>query len=335
MYQNCILIFNGAIGEFLMFLSLADVVNERNKKVKFFVLCNTNERLLKELALPYTNVYVYRKNSLKSFLDVFLKNLNKKSFIVTFMNFGSEVKSLLIYKKILSILTTSDIYTFKDVHDVKNNFYYDHNKTFFENITKLGKLLDVEISPNPPKFKFTKDESLMQNLGLKKEIYIVVHMFATNKGRSLPEKRWLEILREITTKYPDTKVVLTGGPADAEEISKYLINGNILDTTTSPSITSTINMIDNCKIFIGVDTGVTHLASLLKKDVVVIGNFSNPTWLPTYNPKSIILGHKENCTCDGKKGGECKIEENGIKYYRCMFEIENIEIMNEIEKLWL
>ena len=48
-------------------------------------------------------------------------------------------------------------------------------------------------------------------------------------------------------------------------------------------------LIENSLLYIGVDTGITHLAALLRARSLVIAHDGTPHWLPYYNENAVIL----------------------------------------------
>lgn len=167
--------------------------------------------------------------------------------------------------------------------------------------------------------------------------YIVVHPFAANPIRSLPKVRWQDLFDFITNTYPGYQLIISGGPSDREAALAF-IRPNYKNVFFTEDIITTflpkIGLIDHAALYLGVDTGPTHLAAHLGVPTIVVGNNSNPCWLPTYNPEVTVLMHLEHCTCTSDKGGNCRETIDGNVYYRCMIEITQEEIkQNIISKL--
>jgi ADP-heptose:LPS heptosyltransferase len=163
--------------------------------------------------------------------------------------------------------------------------------------------------------------------------YIVVHPFAANPIRSLPPERWQELFDFITTTYPRYQLVISGGPSDRVEALAFF-RPSYKNVFFTEDIISTflpkIGLIDNAALYVGVDTGPTHLAAHLGVPTIVIGNNSNPCWLPTYNREVVVLMHTEHCSCTSDKCGNCREIVDGKVYYRCMIEITQEEIKDNI-----
>jgi hypothetical protein len=178
-------------------------------------------------------------------------------------------------------------------------------------------------------------EVLNPPIELAETPYIIVHPFAASVSRSLPLERCQELIDFLVREYPDYAVVISGGPGDFElaqslirqSYSKVYFNGAIVD-----SFKENISLIGGAVLFVGVDTGPTHIAGHVRVPTVVIGNNSNPCWLPTYSPNAVILTNDTQCTCKGDKTGDCFEYYNGVQYYRCMLQISQSDIEKEVRK---
>src|SRR5690606_30695999 len=102
--------------------------------------------------------------------------------------------------------------------------------------------------------------------------------------RALPAERNRQLIEHIINNYPRNPLIISGGPGNRDAYSR-LVEGLaqpppfICDLA---DFRGQLQMISACKLFIGVDTGTTHIASVLGSPVIVLGNRSNPCWLPTY-----------------------------------------------------
>jgi ADP-heptose:LPS heptosyltransferase len=156
-------------------------------------------------------------------------------------------------------------------------------------------------------------------------------MFGTRPRLSFPPKRWRTLLTDISAAYPEYGLVLTGGAKDKmliEEISEGLPHTRVL---IGLPILEVAGIINGAAVYMGVDTGVTHVAAVLHKPSIVIGNNSNPIWWPSYNPHGTILVNSERCTCTGDKNDDCRVYEDGVGYHRCTYDISIEEVMRTLK----
>lgn len=164
--------------------------------------------------------------------------------------------------------------------------------------------------------------------------YILIHPFPSNQHRTLPDARWRTLLLHLRKKYPEHLLIITGSEDDKSKyalIARGVDNVSFVDAYVS-SIQETMGVVARSDLFIGVDTGITHLASIFEKKTIVIGNNSNPLWLPTYNKNAIILRSSTGCTCVGNKEGSCSVVEDGVKYLACVYNISDSEIYAAIDQ---
>lgn len=163
--------------------------------------------------------------------------------------------------------------------------------------------------------------------------YIVVHPFAANEGRTYPNQLTIRLLKYLRKHYPSYDVVITGSPENAPR-AKMLIQA-VDEGITCVSFYNpqydfhkTMHIVACASLYIGVDTGITHLAAHLRVPTVVLGNNASPQWLPRYSSTTTILTSKATCLCNGNKTGMCFIDIDGCRYYRCMVDIPWQEIVS-------
>jgi ADP-heptose:LPS heptosyltransferase len=330
-YNHATFIFDGAIGEFLIVVSFFAGVHQKIPQFKATIITSRNKDLLMGLLTSYPFIEI---------TDIRLqKNVFKhRSIIFSLMTFAlQESWKLRLYKKILAMLCRGKAIIFiykKEKENInKGNLYYNFEENVFKNLVKMGIYFGIEnLSYSPEKFKIEKDLTLVEKFNLSLP-YIVLHTFASNPGRSLPKERWQKIISHIQEKYPAFKIVLTGGKNDKTSAEAYSVNSQIISVCGDGNLLQQANIINKASLFIGVDTGLTHLSSLLQKPTILIGNNSNPTWLPNYNRDVVILTNNINCTCNGLKGGNCKVTIDNISYYKCMYEITEKQIFEAVEKI--
>ena len=160
--------------------------------------------------------------------------------------------------------------------------------------------------------------------------YIVLHPLSLNARRSLPVRRWPVLIRALREQYPALTVVVTGGKQDKEIVERIIQDIPGVEACLGRPILEVAHIIQHSALYIGVDTGITHLASVLGHQTVLIGNRSNPTWWPVYNPNAVVLCNDTRCLCLGDKGKQCSVEEEGQLYYRCIYDISDEQILHAI-----
>jgi ADP-heptose:LPS heptosyltransferase len=90
-------------------------------------------------------------------------------------------------------------------------------------------------------------------------------------------------------------------------------------------------LIEHGQLYVGVDTGPTHIAGVLGATSVVLAHQNEPTWLPSYNPNATLIWNKEKCVCR-VQGEVCVVSEDGELYRRCVYYIPDEEIQGAIRR---
>jgi ADP-heptose:LPS heptosyltransferase len=134
--------------------------------------------------------------------------------------------------------------------------------------------------------------------------------------------------------HPGHSFALLGGSADtdvATHIKGESQNSHTKSFCDAP-FAQTAALIRDADLYLGVDSGLTHVAGVLGVRSVVIGNLSNPTWLPRYNPYAVILTESKNCVCSGDRNKDCFYEVNGERFFRCMLDVTDEQIESAISQ---
>ena len=321
----------GPIGDSLMMTAVIHELVECNPKISIRIGARRNERMIREMLSEYSQVEVTRLRSIGDSIT-FLRNTHNAYLLIppTFGVHGIHVKGLALTARHLFRVRTLGFSDkgFIQPYTIKHIFNID--SPYIDNIALLlrtaGFALPERIIPNP-----NLPELPVMSLGAQMP-FIFVQLFAGNPSRTFSESRWRDVLTKIRHRYPIHELVVSlskENKTSAEVIVRDLPNTHLYIDLSIPEL---VYALKHAKVFIGPDTGVTHIASVLGKNSVVIGNQSNPTWLPTYNPKAHILYASAQCTCDGKKGGECVVEDSGKKYLACMYNIKDTDILAALDR---
>jgi len=338
-YDNVLLFTNGAIGDFLMAALCADSIGKKLVGSTISILTPRNAALLRDLFSAYPHVRVYEINR-RHFLRLILLVIRKawqKNIVVNQVVFKKIPIHLQLFARLLTMRPGSTYARFTQKDAGNGALIFDSRLSAYENLARLVNTQNLNVSLSVPPYRFVRDPRVFERYGLGRSSYVVVHPCAWSASRSLPVTRWADLLRYVTVNFPDLKIVITGSAYDRSFIQK------IFDTTSSTvkfvnlagklSMMELANIVDGARGYVGVDTGITHLAGVLRKPSVIIGNRSNPYWLPHYNENAVILTESKNCTCDGKKGGNCFYRTGEEKYYKCMLDIPEESIYEKIKHM--
>ena len=166
---------------------------------------------------------------------------------------------------------------------------------------------------------------------------IIVNLGGSLAFKKYPAKELNKFLSLIKN-----NIILIGGQ-DSIEDSKYITN-QCINLVNKTSLIESIDLINNCDLYIGNDTGMTHIAAACKKPCIVFYKESKDSyqyfperlssWLQfqPYKTKSICLRpEKRLIPCSRKKytyAGCVAMNQN-----HCIRQISTDEIINAYNKL--
>ncbi len=328
----------GHIGDAVMILSLFAEIIECNPDIHIDYLVRRNAEAIAGLARPYPAVTI-RSIPFSSLgaLRVLLPLFKYRAVVIAPPPWSARPRIL----KILSFLFKlrgDYVIAFEDDrfsdgkwHPYNVTIKHDLNKRYIDNLrraTLLSGLLTKEIGSSP---HLEITTSLPDGFPFVISSYIAVHLFPhMSMAKSLPLRRWKTILSKLATAHPEYRLVITGIEADraqAEELQKAVPKIYLAIGLSLPELAG---VIAHAKLYLGVDTGPTHIAGVLHAPSVVIAQQKEPMWLPTYNPNATLIWEKKNCTCGTST--PCGAEEDGVRYRRCVYDLSDEAILNAIEK---
>jgi ADP-heptose:LPS heptosyltransferase len=328
----------GPIGDTLMMLALFDDILSIDSNAKFTIISRRNIGLIRDLAQKYDAVEVKEIPSGLKSVPFYLSLLSRRQILLALGVAGAYSVRIKLFFLALSLLPGNKTLGFNDRGadtrgwlPLDRVLQFDGNHLIIDNFRRLlediyPEELHAKISGRPPHVALAT--SLPQLFTLQRGSYIASNYFSNISLRSLPLHRLIELTACIVRKFPSYKVVLLGGPADAAAIEK--ISREVPSTIPMPGLllTEAAGVIDRAALYVGVDTGITHLACIMQQKSVVIRHNRFPTWSPTYNPSARELVNSRRCEC--KQGGRCEIEKDGVRYSKCMYDISDDFIVDSI-----
>jgi len=181
----------------------------------------------------------------------------------------------------------------------------DKNLSLLEPLGISEYIYDFKIPISAKDLKFAKDFFALRKLVPKKDKIIML-----NPGAGWSTKRWAPEkfirLADKLTKYSNanTKVIMSWGPQEKDLIENIKNSGNnriaIMPQSTIKQLAAIIR---SCDLFVGSDTGPTHLAAALEVPVVGLYGPSDPKRNGPYGTKNIIIQKDIPCASCWKR--EC------------------------------
>lgn len=176
-------------------------------------------------------------------------------------------------------------------------------------------------------FILTKDEIDVKELNLVKNTYAVIVVGAKLFTKQIPSEKIIDLCNNIN--FP---IVLLGGKEDIEkaEIITKSVNTKIINVCGKYNINQSASIIKQSNFVITADTGLMHIASAFKKNIISIwGNTVPEFGMYPYMPgeKSKIFEVK-NLKC--RPCSKIGFSNCPKKHFKCMNDINNIEIIEYI-----
>ena len=155
---------------------------------------------------------------------------------------------------------------YKYIYKKKNKIEKNHK---VEEITKsiTGKTINPSIKINP-KLNF-KNDNLKEIIKLRKSHKLIMIAPTANWiGKIWPSERFLKLVNDLNKQpYFRKSLFLFVGPANEKYLVRNLFEKKktyILDLFGKSSLIEIFNIMKHCKLFIGNDSGLMHLAALAK-----------------------------------------------------------------------
>jgi ADP-heptose:LPS heptosyltransferase len=184
----------------------------------------------------------------------------------------------------------------------------------------------ARITGQPPHIVLRK--SMPAHFPFKRGEYFVVHPFGTSMWRTFPMRRWKSLLTAVAHAHPNLPIIITGAPKDraqAEDLAVAVPNAHAY---IGLPILDVAGIIDAAAFYVGVDTGITHLAGVLEQKSIIISHCGDARWHPLYNPNARVMVNSRRCTCYTSE--PCRAEEDGHMCYRCLYDITDGAVLSAV-----
>ncbi len=265
-----------------------------------------------------------------------INTLRKKKFDVALdlqglfrsgiLTFFSKASNRIGFSKINSRELSHIFYNHKVTPPQKAVHVVDKNLSLLEPLGISEFTYDFKIPISTQDLRFANEFFTLRKLVPKRDKIIML-----NPGAGWPTKRWFSEkfirLADKLMKYSNAnaKVIMSWGPQEKDLIENIKSNENNRITIMPQStITQLGAIIKSCDLFVGSDTGPTHLAAALEVPVVGLYGPSDPKRNGPYGTKNIIIQKDIPCASCWKR--ECdKID--------CMKNISVDEVFEACVKL--
>lgn len=346
--RRVVYINSGALGEFLMTVFFMESVmksRECDPSTEFYILTSRSADALRPLIADHPRIRVidiaWKERG--ALANLFLRCLRLPALVITQQTFGRTAMSVKVLGKILSLRPDSILAGFDDTSRFNRYIYtrlvhFDSKQLFYTAMLELARTTGFSVQDSVPQLSLSMIVQILERHSLQAVPYVIIAPYAAAVHRSMPPSMIQVIIQSVRASNPDMVVILTGDKKQQNSLNEAIRNyvsthgsgQEYVRNLGELSLVELTTLIQHSRLYIGVDTGTTHLAAVMHKSSLILENNSNPCWWPTYNENAVILTNDEHCTCDGKKGGNCRVEVDGQLYYRCLAEVSANQISNAI-----
>jgi ADP-heptose:LPS heptosyltransferase len=161
---------------------------------------------------------------------------------------------------------------------------------------------------------------------------IVIHPGSGSKKKIWPLDRFLELIRYFQ-RHSSSRIIVVLGPAEGPEVQKALGEMESESRSTAPLLVKGLTLIELASVmegshlFIGNDSGITHMAAALGiPTIAIFGPSDHKTWSPR-GERVFVVRKEMNCSpCSQEKFVQCKNLE-------CLREVRAADVLEGIRTL--
>lgn len=155
---------------------------------------------------------------------------------------------------------------------------------------------------------------------------LAVHLGAGTTAKRWPVGHW----RVLVARFLDDgwRVIVVGGPEDVEMSSALEEHPNLRDWTGQLTVSQTTALLERAELFIGADSGPSHLAASTGTPSVVLFSGTNRVaqWRP-WSRRSLVLRHRVPC-------GPCHRKVCPLADHPCMAGLRPDRVYRAANRWW-
>lgn len=296
-YTKAILFQNAGVGDFLMALFLAEQLKEQSITDDVRIVVHKGAGFLRGFMgeYPYVSlleVSLRRPKSLLSLLSLF----DARNLVVlppTIGKFQLKTKFLawLLAKPTGTLVGFQDSGALCEALYTKN-IPYNIRQRFDTSILDIVRALGISGVHTPARLHIHAEDSIVDQLGLTGKKYVYLHPRGGSERRRLSTDEAKSVVDFILSTSPERFVLVSGAENERqaiEDITRTASDPVRVVQAVGASPEGLAALIQGAELFVGMDTGITHLACLLHKRSLVIAKNATANWLPYYNKNATII----------------------------------------------
>ncbi len=286
---------NGSIGDFLMVLFLMENIHHNDPSLNLHILTPRNLSLFQELGATYPYVKIHRadRKNVGTIMRLFLK---EKNCCITPPTPGRLPLSTKLMSRMLS--WRGALIGFNDTSRVNGFLYtqrltHDYSRLYYEVLLDILAVFGFTRKIPVPRLHFNDAPEALKKWHVEPQKYIMLHPFGSASSRSILGEELRQLVECVQAISPDSTIIISGDTKNRTEIPPS-VSSSVRVIAGESSFTELATLLEHCRLYIGVDTGVTHLAGVLHVQSLVIAHTGTSNWLPYYNDRATILYHVAN-----------------------------------------
>jgi ADP-heptose:LPS heptosyltransferase len=328
------------IGDCLFLTPIYREIKKQHPKIKITVLVNDYHVHSLLRSNPYIDNLVFVKNYFQAILFV-IKNWRTKydiimdyatlfwwSFVFRFLRAGFRVARQNRHR-VGHFLLNDFTWLHDRVIPYRGQYIVDYYAQIMEEMGVAIPHREMEISLEPQEIP-----QALLSFDLAEEAFIILHPGARNRENLW--HRWPELIYLLKRDFPHYTLVLTGTAKDAHWLGKMMSSPVfslprvrcLLGKTTLRQLAA---LICRCEVFIGGDTGASHMAIALGKPTVMLfGRADCHLYAPSQDNVKIIHGTTDcyPCYTYEKIYYHCPYEKSA-----CMESIQPVAVIQALDLL--
>lgn len=331
-----------AMGDLIVISPLLQTLQQHYPTAKIDLLTTPRVKSVVEHQNLYNKIY-YLKFNLK-FIKSFVKNwqlLKKQKYdLVLDLEFYYRITSIFTYLiKPNYCLGWSSFPMRSKIYNqtIKYNQEIHVAETFldFASILKIVKKIELLKPITYSIYDKNHVNILLKNIPRD---FILIHIGTSNraKSRRWTNKNWTKIFNELVNERNDPSItpqniVLTGGTIEGKLLKKIILptknTFNLIGKTNIPQLAY---LMTKAKLFIGLDTGPTHIAAAMGITTIGLYGPNSPKRWGPYSINSQVIYHELSCSeCTRQFAGQVSKCKNNI----CLQIITVNEVIEKIHKI--
>jgi heptosyltransferase III len=120
---------------------------------------------------------------------------------------------------------------------------------------------------------------------------IAIHPGSGSEAKNWPLDRFVELTRELLRSDEKRQLLLVGGEADEERVTKLVraLPNERVSVIKPFSLTKLASLLQNCALFIGHDSGISHLAAAVETPCLLLFGPTDPAiWAPANSQVRVL-----------------------------------------------